>query len=243
MNLAISNLKCLSRRSRFAAFTLIELLLSIVIFAVVLTAVNGVLYGAMRLRNRTTSMIEQRLPLERAVERIRKDLFGIVRPDGTMSGSFRTGVSTMGVTSQQPGFEFYANTGTVDAVNPWGDIEKISYVLRSPTNQFSFSSGKDLIRLASRNLLPVQQDIPVEDGLLNGVEKLDFEFYDGTQWRTSWDSTTETTVLPQAVRVLLTLTPPLDRSVRATLEAPVQIVVPIMISANTNTTQTANSGQ
>jgi len=40
------------------AFTLIEIMLAVAIFAVVLAAINGVFYGAMRLRAKTAAAVE-----------------------------------------------------------------------------------------------------------------------------------------------------------------------------------------
>jgi type II secretion system protein J len=229
-------------------FTLIELLLSLTIFAVVLAAVNGVFFGAMQLRNRTTATIEAALPAEQAMAVLRRDLRGIVAPGSStnaiMSGSFRTGVSTMGV-QQDSGFEFYSNSATLDDVYPWSEMQKISYILRNPTNRLA-GPGRTLVRLASRNLLTVQQDIPEERPILEGVTQLDFSFYDGTQWRTTWDSTTEASILPRAIRCQITLSPPVDPATgfvpaRATL-APLQLVIPITTWANTNALQSGTGG-
>ncbi len=226
-------------------FTLIELLLSIVIFAVVLSAINGVFYGAMRLRNKTSQMLEQSLPREYAVSVLRRDLSGIVTPGGLLSGSLRTGVSTMG-TAQEAGFEFYANTGRLDPVMPWGDVEKISYVLRNPTNRMD-GPGKDLIRLASRNLLASVQDIPEESWIMGGVKGLDFSFYDGAQWRASWDSTSEQTVLPQGIRVQISTyaddAEGNGRHLNTVSDSPIQIVVPVLVTSSTNQTEVSGGSQ
>lgn len=230
-------------------FTLIELLLSIVIFAVVLSAINGVFYGAVRLRNKTTRLVEQALPTEYAVSVLRRDLAGIVTPGGLLSGSLRTGVSTMATsgTSQDAGFEFYSNTGRLDPVLPWGEVQKISYVLRDPTNRLT-ALGKDLYRMASRNLLATAQDIPEESWIMGGVQAIDFSFYDGSQWRNSWDSTSETTVLPQGIRVQIsTYTEDAEsgsaaggRAMGTVSAYPIQIVVPVLVT--TNLTQTTTTG-
>ncbi len=230
------------QQSALPAFTLIELLLSLAIFAVVLSAVNGVFYGAMQLRNRTTSVIEGALPAEHALSVLRRDLSGVVAPNGTLSGSLRTGVSTMSV-SQEAGFEFYSNSAPLDDLYPWGEIQKISYTLRSPTNGLG-RYGKTLVRLSSRNLLPTQQDIPEERWMLEGVTALAFSFYNGTQWQETWDSTTEQTILPRAVRCQITVAPEpgVATSPRA-LQPPLQLVVPIRVWANTNATQTTGGQQ
>jgi len=60
------------------------------------------------------------------------------------------------------------------------------------------------VRLVTRNLLPVQADTPAVELLLHGVRTLSFEYYDGSGWTTSWDSTA-TGTMPVAIRVHLEL--------------------------------------
>ena len=44
--------------------------------------------------------------------------------------------------------------------------------------------------------------LALEHGDVSAVDTLSFEFYDGTDWQTTWDTTTMTTRrLPSAVRV------------------------------------------
>lgn len=227
-----------SHRDRWErGFTLIELMLAIVIFALVLTAINGVFFGAMRLRNKTTAMLERSVPVSQAVTIIRRDLMGIVAPNGLLSGSLKTGAATGGL-GQETSLEFYSNTGSLEEQAPWGEIQRISYALREPTNRVSSGLGKDLVRLVTRNLLPTVQDIPMEQGLLNDVTGMEFGFYDGTQWRTAWDSTTETMVLPKAIRLILSFATGGDEGGAAQLSqrggSSLQIVVPVAVNVSTN---------
>ena len=106
--------------------------------------------------------------------------------------------------------------------------------------------GFDLIRVVTRNLSPALQEEPIDQWLMTGVEQMQFSFYDGTSWRTSWNSTNETTVLPRAIRVQIQMALPdasqlsQDRSVRIT-RSPIELVVPVLVTASTNTTQTAST--
>ena len=97
------------RESASSGFTLIELLLSIAIFAVVLAAVNGVLFGALKLRNKTTHSLDLNLPIEHASLVVRRDLEGIVPPGGAFAVSLKSGAVT-GVSSSDTGLEFYAES-------------------------------------------------------------------------------------------------------------------------------------
>src|SRR5437763_10545402 len=65
-----------------AGFTLLELLIAVAIFAVVLAAINGVFYGAMRLQRSSSRSVEESLPIQQALAIIKRDLQGLVAPGG-----------------------------------------------------------------------------------------------------------------------------------------------------------------
>jgi type II secretion system protein J len=223
---------------RPAAFTLIEVLLAVTIFAIVLAAINGVFYGAMRLRTRTTAAIEESLPLQQVLAILKRDLQGIVPPSGTLSGTLKSGTATSSM-DQQGGAEIYTCTGAIDDTSPWASVQKVSYALRTATTQ-STRTGKDLVRLVTRNLLPTAQEEVEEQWLMSDVEQIQFYFYDGTDWRNSWDSTVETTVLPKAIKVQIDLA---AKDAEPRTKVPVQLVVPVTVQANTNKTQSTGGQQ
>lgn len=228
-------------------FTLMELLLAIVVSAVVLAAINGIFFGAMRLRNRAAENLDLSLPLQNALSVIRRDLMGIQRPGGTFAGTLNSSATVTGENETDTGTEIYTNTGVLVDDLPWGDIQRISYALRAPTNRVATSDGRDLVRIVNRNLLPPVQDEPVEQRLLSDVQLLEFSFYDGQSWRTTWNSTNETTTLPRAIKVSLTMAPPRARSgvpPPTTRDRIVhQVLVPIFLGPVTNsTTATATAG-
>ena len=229
-----------SHRSASTAFTLIEVLLAVAIFAIVLAAINGVFYSALRLRRKAAEAIEQSLPVQQAVAIIKRDLQGLVAPGGTLTGPLQSGVaitsSTGGSSSmdQQGGTVIYTATGIIDETSPWANVQKVSYSLRQPTAQTS-RGGQDLVRLVTRNLLPVAQEEVEEQWLMSGVQQLQFYFYDGTGWRNSWDSTAETSVLPKAIKVEIDLAQG-DTGTKP----PLEVVVPVTVYVRTN--QTQNSG-
>ena len=76
----------LARRKTNAAFTLLEVLVAISIFAVLTSAIATVFYSALRMRNLTTAAIENTLPVEDALDTIRHDLANIVAPNGVFAG-------------------------------------------------------------------------------------------------------------------------------------------------------------
>jgi len=224
---------------RPAGFTLLELLIAVAIFAIVLTAINGVLYGAMRLRSKTARTIEEALPIQQTVAILKRDLQGIVAPGGILTGPLQSGTATGGMLPQGA-TTLYTCTGALDATLPWGDVQKIAYYLKNPDDSLH-AAGQDLVRAVNRNLLaPIQQEW-VEQWLMSGVERLQLAFYDGNSWRDSWDSTTpnlttgQTNNLPTAIKVQIDLAASYGEP---RTRAPVQLVVPLVAQARTNRTQT-----
>ncbi|MEW6157118.1 MAG: type II secretion system protein GspJ [Verrucomicrobiota bacterium] len=261
MKIAALSLSSFRREAR--AFTLIEVLIAVVVFAIVLAAINSVFYGALRLRNQTTKHFDKKIPIQQALATLRRDLSGIVTPGGVLSGSLMTDPSTsasstgssaggglgstlgslLGSTLGDPvSPELFTNSGTIDETSPWADIQKVVYYLREPTNRFA-ANGRDLIRTVQRNLLAATQETPDEQWLLGGVEMVEFLFFSGTEWQPSWDSTAEETPLPKAIKVRLQLAREDERRSQMDEVAPLELIVPLTVQARTNQTSTSSTGQ
>jgi hypothetical protein len=125
--------------------------------------------------------------------------------------------------------DFYTTSGVVDGWNPFSEVQVVTYFLSSATDG---SNTKNLVRAVTRNLLPVTQPTTDEQTLLTGVEDASFDFYDGTQWSGTWDSTASFT-LPLAVRFSLTLA----KAAHGSAPAPVQLVVSTVVATVTTQTQ------
>ena len=222
-----------------AAFTLLELILAVLVFAIVLSAIHVVFFTALRLRNRTSEAIERSLPLQQALGIIKRDLANLVPPGGTLSGQLQSTPTTSTAGSSMgraTGPQFYTSVGIVSDASAYGEIERVSYFLASPTND---ASGQDLFRSVSRNLLPVTQDVTDNQFLMGGVDSISFQFYDGNNWKDTWDSTQADAVtgltnnLPRAIKLALALH---HENQTLGTAAPVELIVPVSVLARTNAT-------
>jgi type II secretion system protein J len=215
-------------------FTLLELILAVSIMSIVLLAVHGMFFTALQLRNTTVKSLEASLPVEQALETIQRDLSNMVCSTNTNSIFFAP-LQTTNPTNALPnqiGPDFYTSGGEMDGMVPWGDVEKIDYLLAAPTNGYR-GPGRDLIRAVTRNLLPLSQPAQPEEqhAILSGVQTLTFLYYDGTQWEQGWD-TTQQTNLPLAIKVQLFMAPaPGSRAPNQ----PLELVVPLDVLLSTNT--------
>lgn len=225
-------LPVLNSRSR-AAFTLIELILSIAIMAVVLVAVNAAFYSAMRLHESTTAAVDNSLPIQQSLEMLRRDLQGAVPPSetGILAGSFKAGaVNSLG-SSLPVAIEFNTTTGIPRDNEPWGEVQRVSYGLRPSPDRTAV--GQDLYRSVTRNLLADVPPQPDDQWMMGGVDSIEFSCYDGIQWRNDWDTTVTDTNLPGAVRVRILLANA-DRST----PRPIEMVVPIESQSRSNQVST-----
>jgi type II secretion system protein J len=223
------------------AFTLIEMILAIGVAALVLVLANSVLFSALRLRDNTSDLVDAATPVDSAVEFLKRDLACCVTPtNGTskiLSGGFRAGNGLVSVGVGDPvQIEMFTTTGALSDAQPWGEIQRVTYELKTPTERGA--AGRDLYRSVARNLLTFNTPDVDNQFLLGGVESIKFSCYDGTQWQEAWDTTSMSSVntnLPSAVKVEI-------RMAGNAQAGPVQIVVPLDCVARTNMVFSSSSG-
>lgn len=222
MNPAITPL-----RSSHGGFTLIELVLALGIAAVVLAAINAVFFSALRLRSTTMAVAQQSLPVDRAVQTIKNDL-ECIRPPSTNGfvGPMGTDATPVGMT-QPLIVELFTSSARISDDVPWGDVQKLDFWLQAPTN--NQTSGKDLVRGVTRNLLASTPESPEAHVILHNVDTMRFSYYDGTNWNDTWSVTLSN--IPEAIKGFVTFVKPKDGT---PLSPPLQFVVPVIAQSSTN---------
>ena len=223
-----------------SAFTLIEMILAIGVAAIVLVAINAVLFSALHLREVTTAAVDNASPLDLTVTFLRRDLQGVVTPtNGTskvLSGSFRAGIVTSTGIAEPVAIEMFTDTGALSINSPWADIQRVTYGLKNATDA---SGRRDLYRSVKRNLLSSRASPDVAEQLrVSGVESVKFTCYDGSRWQETWDTSSVSSVntnLPLAVRVEIQLK-------NANANEPIQMVVPIDSVTRTNMVLASTAG-
>jgi type II secretion system protein J len=227
------------------AFTLIEVLLAVSVFAIVLAAINSVFFGALRLRNKAVQSFERALPLQQALAFIQKDLEGIMLPGGRLAGTFTTTIQSSNNNNVFIGErvtpDIYTASGNVGVLARWADVQKVVYFLAAPTNRNVAANGRDLVRQVTRNLLPATVEEQESHYLLSGVETIRLQYYDGLTWADTWDSSTSTN-LPTGIKVQIVLGE--DRIGSSREPAPIELVIPVMVqSSSTNSTGETGGSQ
>ncbi len=223
---------------RVWAFTLIEMLLALAVSAIVLAGIGGVFFSALRLRERTTALVDEAVPLQQALSFIRRDLRGALPPGQMMAGDFRSGAISSGMGASS-GLQFTTTTGVISDNAPWGELQEVTYELRVPTSRAN-GNGKELIRSVSRNLLTTTMLDYNEQFLLGNVQSVQFSCFDGINWREFWDTSQSDTNLPTAVRVTIQMAA--DENTGALNRQPVEIIVPLVTQSRTNQVQQTTGG-
>lgn len=189
------------RPRRRTAFTLLELLVGMIIFSVLVSAIYGTLIGMLRLREATFRNVEVGRPRDQLSQLVRRDLEGMVAPSGVLAAEI-IGDTQLGAIDDRDTVSFYTTTGRITDNEPWGDVQQVEYFLDPAEN--SSQRGMDLIRQVRRNLLSTVSDDEYDleiQRLVRGVKSLTIEYWDGEFWVNTWDSTTVENQNPTAVRM------------------------------------------
>src|SRR5688572_7106858 len=207
-------------------FTLLELIIATAVGAVVLIVVQTTFFGALRLHNTTHERIDSDLVVHRTLGIIRRDCAGLMMPGGTLAGQLQTtNFSSLneGAYGERITPDLFTSSGKIDGWTPFSDVQMVAYYLAPGSSD---ADGKNLLRVVSRNLLPVQEAVPDEHVLLHGVDSASIQFYDGSGWTDAWDSTV-TSTLPSALKFSLVLK---SRDAGTTQPPPIELVVPIFVT-------------
>jgi hypothetical protein len=210
------------------------MILAVGVAALVLAVVSSVFFAALHLRDVTQAAVDSATPVDQALAVMRRDLECVVTPtNGTskvLSGDFRVGSLTIPGISQPAAVEMHTATGALRDNTPWGDIQKVTYGLRDPTDRNE--TGKDLYRSVTRNVMATTTPDVEEQWMLGGVQSIEFSCFDGSQWSDTWDTSGLTSVntnLPAAVRVRIQLA-----GNNPATTPPIEILVPIDSQSRSN---------
>jgi len=219
----------------YRAFTLIEVLIATLSFAIILAALNGAFYASLRLRSRTVKLVEEVIPLNHLATILKRDLRG-VQTLGVLAGPLQGEATGLGL-KQSGRLEMSTSSGIVEDQNNWGDLQKVAYYLKPP--EFSRTTRNlEMVRAVTRNLLASGSQDLEETPLVSNLETMQITFYNGSDWVNTWYSTNQEPALPQAIKMSLFFTAT-DSGQPA--REPLEFLVPILTQAPTNTAATVTS--
>ena len=147
--------------------------------------------------------------------------------------------------SRFPGYlRFTTTTGRDTPDDTHGDVQQVEYSISDDTTSGANNEPADsprhdtgtLVRDVTRNLLDTQAE-PDRQELLAGVQSIEVTFYDGQDWRDTWQlSGSNDATVPSAVRLRIQQAAPSDR---LPVPPPLEILVPWTVEPLTSATATA----
>ena len=197
-----------SRASPSGAFTLLEVILALGIMSVVAVALFTSLHVAFKSKRVAEATLEPVRAGETVMELVRGDLELALPPRGVLAGPFVGRDWRAGSGGDDDDVTFFTMADAPPGALTFGDIKRVQLAVVT----LQGTGERVLARRVLGNLLsPVVVD-PDDEILCRGVASFNLRYYDGTQWWTTWDSTTENDSLPVAVEVTIELEPAARRA-------------------------------
>lgn len=190
-------------RSRRAAFTLLELVLSMGIVAMIALTLYAAMRVGFRGRDSAEAQTAAARPAAIVLDLLQSDFDSVPLPGGKLAGAFvgSTNGAGDGAAATVTFVCFGQDATPPDA--PFADgLRRVQLTLHSDGPQ------PLLVRRVWRNLLAPSPLAPEEEVLARGVHAFSVLYYDGSAWHASWDSTLMNNALPQAVQISLELDRP-----------------------------------
>jgi type II secretion system protein J len=179
-------------------FTLLELLLSITLMAVIAASVYAMLHSGLLARRVAADAAGQGRDLALAIDQIAGTLLSAAPPRGVLAGEFYA-ENNDAETGDLLRFHAFTDAAGTD----WGDVVKFEFRLDSDSE-----GGHNLVRTCWRNLLSTRTEEGETEILCRHVTGLEFRYYDGGEWINIWDSVAQGNLLPVAVEVTVSLAAP-----------------------------------
>ncbi|MBT3379958.1 MAG: hypothetical protein HN742_03005 [Lentisphaerae bacterium] len=182
-------------------FTLLEILSTTLLTAVLLTSILGVWRGVHTIRERCDTAMTDDARIQHCMNQISADIRHMTPTDEDI-GSVIIGEmdETEGV--RRDTLEFVTTTNSPN-VNAFGsDVVSVTYGLSQTEDD---DATWALVRSVSDNLLALEEEDPEETVLLSPISSLTLSYYDGQEWLDTWDSSLQDGNSPTAVKVRIEL--------------------------------------
>jgi prepilin-type N-terminal cleavage/methylation domain-containing protein len=187
---------------RRPAFTLLELLISLAIVSGLTVALFNDLQLGFRARTSGEAAVEPARTAEGAMDFLRLDLESALPPNagaadttgisgqttststtGIFQGSFEGNTATDERGHESDVLDFYTTADGPEHLDGNGDVKSVELAVEA--------SGNDhvLVRRVIRNLMAENPPNADEEVICRGVSAFRLEYFDGTEWQPSWDST------------------------------------------------------
>jgi general secretion pathway protein J len=189
-------------KTRFAAgFTLLELLVAMALMDVIAVALYSSMHIAFRTKQNTLASLEPYRWVMPIFEFIRRDLTSAMNPNGILAGVF-VGENVPFINLQDADtLSFYSAAYQPKENEIASNVIHVQYGLETDTERDQIV----LKRFTTKNILTPTAIEPEQEVIARNMAGLDIQYYDGTAWLDTWDSSEQDSTLPWAVRVTISI--------------------------------------
>jgi type II secretion system protein J len=193
-----------SPSTRTSGFTLIELVVALAIVAIIAASLADSLWIAYHATQRTEAAITPSRQASIMMDFISSDLQNALQTGTTATtliGNFEGTQAQDDRGHEADDVIFFSTAESPQHVDANGEIKQIELTVEhiAGTNDYA------LVRRVTRNLLAEVQPAPDEEIICRGVSSFTLQYFDGSNWDTTWDSTVEDKTIPAAVQVKVEL--------------------------------------
>jgi len=189
-------------RSR-RGFTLIELVLALGMVAVLALTLSASMRIAFRMASSAEAAVVPGRDAQVSLNYLGNDLRNAMQTGGQLAGTFEGTQNTDSRGHEADDVIFYSTSESPQHVAANGEIKMIELTTEQASN-----GDFVLIRRVTRNLLSQVAANPDEEVICRGVSSFTLQYFDGTYWNPTWDSTAEDNTIPAAVQVTLEIDRP-----------------------------------
>jgi len=180
---------------------MLELLVAIALMDVIALTLYSSMYIGFRTKKNCQEFLEPYQRVNPAFEIIKEDFFNAMQPDGILAGVFVGEDIPWENRQDSDTLSFFTDGYDPDEEELASNVINVQYALE--TDQIR----KQVIlqRWTTKNLLSPNAIEGTPEVICRGLAGFDVEYFDGTSWLESWDSTENENLLPRGVRVTLTI--------------------------------------
>jgi len=192
---------------RQSGFTMIELIVALAMVAIVAVSLASVLWTAYHSTQRTRAAVEPSVAASAALDLFCEDLQSALQPNlnvgaaTALAGDFEGTQAQGGAGGEADDLVLYSTAESPQHVDANGEIKHVEYTIV----QASGSTDYVMVRRVIRNLLTDVQPQPDEEIVCRNVASFTLQYFDGTNWDPTWDSTQEDNTIPAAVQAILVI--------------------------------------
>ncbi|HEY1922424.1 MAG TPA: type II secretion system protein GspJ [Tepidisphaeraceae bacterium] len=194
-------------RTRARGFTLIELVVALSMVVVLAASLSSTLWLAYHATQRTEAAVNPSRQAAIMLDYLASDFQNAMQAGSattTLIGNFEGTQAQDDRGHEADDVIFFSTAESPQHVDANGEVKQIELTVEHLTGSNDYA----LVRRVTRNLMADIQPAPDEEIICRGVSSFTLQYFDGSNWDTTWDSTVEDKTIPAAVQVKVELTDP-----------------------------------